>query len=800
MIRVTIDGRECPVDRSQSVKIDYDASSLADVAGARQAPRAEIAVRATKGMRRLFGNADDPLTAERFNRTVHRAEIDADGAVLFRGTARLTGTVCRGGDAVYRVEVRGDTALWARSAALRKLSDAGLKCSATLTAEDIGRSWSDNRPVKFFPVNRVNRELSSSSVSLLPAQTVMTVDDYWPFVSVTALVEAIFRDAGYTVESRFMQTPLFRSLYMSGAYNGAADASSRKRTMDFLAGRTADATAVADSFGRVNMSATMKLNTVGNIVDTAAAYVTDSSGRSVATGFYSTNGCFSIDETTGVACFRPKSETVAGFEYSIAYVTDYRIESRTELKGFDSVYLGNDVYVRFKLANRFEDQQQTPLAGYAYKVMIFDYDPSCRYRLKAMADGQLVTLLDTTARMTALTLPAGRKYTAMQLLRAESGSNVYNSMGDDWALYWGFVEERGRTEIELRVRTPAERLSPLSVKRFDELFAEGAEAGMTFTLLKRTTVRPVFASTAGYGSRVDFGDVAPADIRQSELLEALGQMFDLRFCTDEVTKRVFIEPYGDFFSGGVVDWSDRIDLTAPVVMTDPSLGMHETVTLAYAEEDGIVRRFNNSTGRRLGRWSFAPDSQAALDGEQTLRNPLFAPTLNERDKYFEARSASIMQVRDTDEESGDDTLGNFSTRIVRYAGLRPLAEGETWGEPFAEGRYPMAAFHFAGDARTEGFSLCFEDRDGVTGLHEFHGRRLKEESEGLLLTLSLHLLPEEVAALHRCAEDGPSVRSLFRLDIGGRTAGALYTLRSIEGYDPSQPTVRCTFTKIDRTI
>ena len=799
MLRLIVDGRECPVECGESVALGYEVSSLADVESGRLAERVALTVPVTAETALIFGNGDDPLTAERFNREVHRAEVLADGVVLFCGTALLTGAVCRDREAQYKVEIKGDTALWARSAALRKVADASVKFSGTLVPEDICRGWSDDRPVKFFPVNRTEHKITNSSVSLLPADKVMTTDDYWPFLSVEAVVKALFADAGYTVESEFMNGELFRSLYFSGGY-AVHDATERRQKMNFLAGRTTDATAAADYYGRVNMSASMKLNTVGNIVDTVSAYVTDSTGTNIPTGFFSNNDCFYVDDKTGIACFSPAVSASVGFEYSIAYITDHIITSRTKLTGFDRLYLGDDVYVSYSLVNDYPDQRGKAVPGYTYKLMIFDWQAGCTYSLKAVVDGVTMTVADTTRRMTAVTLPKGSSITQMSLLRAEKGSNIFNSCNDDWALYWGFVEETGRTEVEVKVRTSAVEMSSSSVKYFDKIFIEGALQGMNFTLLKRTTVRPVFSDSAGYGSKLSYSDVAVTDIRQTDLLAALGQMFDLRFVTDEPSKRVFIEPSSEFFSGGITDWSDRIDLDDPIVLEDPSSAVHESITFGYGEDDKAVTRYNNRENTRLGRWRFECGSKAALDGDQMRINPVFSPTVNTDDNYYEARSASIMQVRDA-EDADDETLsGNFSTRIVRYAGLRPLASGEVWNPPFDRAEYPLAAFHFAGDSRTAGFTLCFEDRDDLKGLNVFHRRHLAEESEGAVLTLSLHLHPEEVAALRQCRKDAPSVRSRFRLDIGGRTSGALYTLRSIKGYDPSKSTVRCSFTKIPATL
>ena len=153
-----------------------------------------------------------------------------------------------------------------------------------------------------------------------------------------------------------------------------------------------------------------------------------------------------------------------------------------------------------------------------------------------------------------------------------------------------------------------------------------------------------------------------------------------------------------------------------------------------------------------------------------------------------------MQVGDRDDATNDDAAA-FTPRIVRYAGLQALPAGERWGYPLNEERYPLAAFHFAGDNRIEGFTLCFEDRDAVQGLHRFRDLQLEAGDTLQRLTVQLRISADEYAALFRL--DGtsyPSLRSCFRLRIAGGTAH--YTLAAIASYDPQSGIARCLFDRL----
>ena len=154
--------------------------------------------------------------------------------------------------------------------------------------------------------------------------------------------------------------------------------------------------------------------------------------------------------------------------------------------------------------------------------------------------------------------------------------------------------------------------------------------------------------------------------------------------------------------------------------------------------------------------------------------------------------AQRLQVGDRDDTEDDGT--NFTPRIVRYAGMHPLPEGERWGYPSGEAAYPLAAFHFAGDAAAAGFTLCFEDRDGVRGLHRFYDRQTTREARRERIALSLRLAPDEFAALLAPGTGAPDIRSVFRIDTGTGVVRAL--LDTVEEYDPEAASVRCTFTRL----
>ena len=785
-MELTIDNIRCDLGDRKPTLPKYDAAKLADVDACREGRSLKIILPATEQNDAIARFARDPHAARRFNEELHTAELTADGARLFAGTVRLLSA----SDTEYVFEVRDGGAGWAKNAALSMFNTLDVDYEATLTPTQILDSWTADTPVRFFPIHRDEYPRENNPTDLLPAERMLSVDDYFPFLHLKSLMTAI--NKGYRIESRFLESAFFRSLYMSGAY-ASHDTAAATARMGFYARRLDPATTRANSTGRVYADPTAIYNTIGNLVETATPQTLDVDGLPIPELF--NNGeCFRTDED-GCIAFVPPTSVDVGFEYYLRYTTDHRIESRTRLKGFDSFYLGPGSEVRCTLANRYVDRRSKLTANYTYRVIVFDHAAGARYRLTYRNGASEVVWSEFSTRSAQVTTPSASTPSAPALYIA-SGSTWVPYTGD-WALYDGHIGETGQTTVEVRISTAAERVTPTSPKYFHQIYFFGADAGMMLTLHKECSLRPLFRSAPAFGSTLRFKDVAQLRIRQAELLRALAHLFNLRFYTDEATKTLYIEPADDFFgTGREVDWSDRTDLLQPVVRTNIAPEIHERRTWCYRAGDGPVARFERETGEAFGSWSCDASSKATLVGEQVLRNPLFAPTLSSAGHYLNAPSALLLQTGDRDDLTQDDST--LVPRIVRYAGLHPLPEGERWGYPSNENRYPLAAFHFAGDATAAGFTLCFEDRDGLEGLNRFYRRQAAREGSLERIALTLRVAPDEYENLFALGAGKADIRSVFRIETGQGVVRA--TLAGIESYDPDTHAMRCTFDRLPEDI
>ena len=791
MMQLYVDSQPVPFDASERLGLHWSSSVLRNVDEARTGVAVTLGVPSTPQTDRIFCRAHDLHSAMAFNDSAHTARIECDGATVHSGVAVLTSVgKSEGGAVLYRLTITGGAAEWAKHAARTMLNALPMEFSMTLTQAQIAQSWrTKDAAVRFLPVVRDSYEPTYSSVGLMPAEKILSTDDYHPFISVREVLRAIFADSGYTLRSDFIDSEFFRSLYFSGAY-AATDTQALRNRMDFMAGRTADAESTADSLGRVYFSPYMSVNTVGNFVDRAAS----DDGT-----FYSRGGCLTTED--GRTLFRPLTTVRVGFEYKVRYVTDYRIASRSRLTGFDTLYTPSTGAVRYELANRFTDRRGQLTANFDYRAVVFGHTAGARYRVICTAAAGGTCLMGEFASRSAIVSTSSGTRFSNPVLQIASSSGAWTEYTGDWALYDGYISETGQTEVEFTLRSPSQTCSPTSPASFDLMYMAGAERGMTFRLLAASTLRPVFSSNAAYGSQLKFADIAHLPVRQGEFIEAVRQMFNMVIHTDEDARTVTMMPSDDFYAGTgaadpeTVDWSRRIDPTHGITAADLSLTAHDTLILGYRDEDGAVRRFNSENSTVLGEWQAATGRYGSVEGDDERRNPLFTPTLNVAGMYANAPSALLMQVCDRDDADSSE-LSGFSTRIVRWHGMQPLPAGERWGYPSAAGEYPLAAFHLAPcTALPEGSTLCYEDRDGMKGLHRHYDTEVSRLRTSRTVTLRLCITPDEWAALPNTGGRWASIASIFRLTVNG-TAG-LYILDSIDRYDPRDGMAECRFVQVD---
>ena len=106
----------------------------------------------------------------------------------------------------------------------------------------------------------------------------------------------------------------------------------------------------------------------------------------------------------------------------------------------------------------------------------------------------------------------------------------------------------------------------------------------TFSILSGATVQwTCLENPVGIGV-LDMRTALPADVKQSDLLQDLQKMFNLQFMPDpQDPKLLYIEPWKDFYTSGVVDWSQKSDENAEQNITNGDPNAYTNVIFKYKD-------------------------------------------------------------------------------------------------------------------------------------------------------------------------------------------------------------------------
>ena len=775
-----IDNRLCLTDAATTTPtIRFDSADLRSFEALRAGARYRLSIPICRQNREIIGYDDRILDATSFNNADHKARIEFEGVALIEGTVLLLGTESSTEGGRYTIEIISGAHEWARTASMRQIDQVGIDYASTFNSTTITNSWYNDQVVRLLPVQRDRYADTRSDVELMPVQQIPALSDFHPFVSVPKMVEAIFADAGYTVESSLFNSSPFSRLVMSGRY-AEHDTSRLDARMGFRAGRTTAKTATASNQGLVYANPFTSLNSVGNLVDTTVP-------TEAATDLHAADDSFRLVE--GEAVFSPPEKVNASIVCKLHYATDYRIVSRYLLQGFDTIYLDSVNSYRFALANRFVDHRPTFRSGMEYRCVVFGHSTGTNYRLMYVAQrGSTMTesiAVEFSADNALFSIPSTVTAYEPTLLYKPLGATTYVPYPNDWALYAGYVEMTGQTEVTVTVATAPREISASEPFEFRKIAFGGAAQGQTMTLYASTRAYPSFQPNPALGSTFTLADILHHDMRQVDLLEALAQMFNLRFYTDPAERKVYIESAADMVEReNVIDWSDRVIPSLPIAVTQTAIDSNEATRHRYQTGDGAVARYNQQHDDRFGEWVGEVSSRLADEGERDACNTLFAPTINASEIIALAPSVSLPQVGDRDAD--DPAQLNFPTKILLYNGMKTLPDDERWG--LVAGAYPHAAFH-----STEG-SLCYEDRDGAKGLHRYFDAHYEELNSARRVTLSLQLSAADLLPIITTDPAHRDLRSTFRLTIGGEEG--LYRLEAVEEWRAEECVARCRFVQL----
>jgi len=144
----------------------------------------------------------------------------------------------------------------------------------------------------------------------------------------------------------------------------------------------------------------------------------------------------------------------------------------------------------------------------------------------------------------------------------------------------------------------------------------------------------VYASDEPFiGDNLKANEILPCDITQINYIKSISHLFNLYFTTDVQAKKVYIEPFNEFFkpTSEGVKWDNKVDYTEPI-NDDYDIGLKRELIIKYKTDsaDKYAEALNNKKNiwgeeNRLYNYkeTLGEDYES---GEVVLENPIFAST------------------------------------------------------------------------------------------------------------------------------------------------------------------------------
>lgn len=320
---------------------------------------------------------------------------------------------------------------------------------------------------------------------------------------------------------------------------------------------------------------------------------------------------------------------------------------------------------------------------------------------------------------------------------------------------------------------------------------------LTIYATNKSEVSPKFNNVVLYGSNVSMNDIG-GNASAIDMLKSIMQLFNLRIYTNSDTKSVHLIPFDKFYTSNEVDWTNRIDYDQGIEISSIGDNVGNKLVLSYQESCAPVSEYNERHTAPLNSYSVALANKTS-DSEKEVQNAVFNPPIAERASViFEAdkptgdtadTSAWILKTAGKDAK---DTIDNIDYELPRTLVL--LSQKQN---PF-DGTMSIATSgigcygvldKYVQPVMNTSPALDFA---GQIGLHRHYDKQVDIWNSGKQITCHCRILPQEIEALRKYGMHAKiNFRSRFRIHLFGEDL--LCRLQSIENYEPSKATCKCTF-------
>lgn len=317
---------------------------------------------------------------------------------------------------------------------------------------------------------------------------------------------------------------------------------------------------------------------------------------------------------------------------------------------------------------------------------------------------------------------------------------------------------------------------------------------LTIYATNKSEVSPKFNNVVLYGTNVSMNDIG-GDASAVDMLKSIMQLVNLRIYTNSDTKSVHLIPFDSFYTSDEVDWTNRIDYDQGIEISSIGDNVGNKLVLSYQESSAPVSEYNERHTAPLNSYSVALANKTS-DSEKEVQNAVFNPPIAERASViFEAdkptgdtadTSAWILKTASKDAK---DTIDNIDYELPRtLVLLREISDLDGNASIITKkiGCYGVLDEYVQPDMKTTA------DLDFAESLHRHYDKQVDIWNSGKQITCHCRILPQEIEALRKYGMHAKiNFRSRFRIHLFGEDL--LCRLQSIENYEPSKATCKCTF-------
>ena len=459
--------------------------------------------------------------------------------------------------------------------------------------------------------------------------TPLPVSDWRPSVFVKTTLDKIFNAVGYTINSAFMNTDMFKKLVWllpNFKYNNPEDREIKYGYGNSFTGEgLISSTSIAPTNDQYDPNDYSYIESVIDLNDAGADFVLNSNTDN--TGWDATTGVFTAQE-----------------------YGNYLIK----LNNF-GLYVTRDVY-----------------SGGTLNV---DY---ARIRLQVKTVGQ--TSWNTIA------------YTETNSFSDSGGSTPIQTEPDASQIFNGAIDNtrylNKGDQLRLVLLVKAQSLSYSGNEITIHLFGSSTPTSSTTSDRANGSYNiDINPNYVEYGQTYNLTDVMNPDYKQIDFVKGISHAFNLKMTTDESTKTINIEPFDSFYKpyGDAVDWTYKLDRSSETSDKWLESDLKRTLVFKYKSDDADAKikvrgvDYFQDIQDEFPYREILPDT--FKKGDSTFENPFFAGTYNAKDNdttgvagVDTAFSACLWTENVSSNDEGRPTKGyDFLPRLLYWNKYSPAS-------------------------------------------------------------------------------------------------------------------------------